>query len=280
MEETGEPLPGEGHLRVTVAAAAVNPVDLATRSGLMSGGTPLPEPLVLGMDVAGTIDALGPGVTGWEPGDAVIALAAHGGDYAGKVVLDAGLAVPAPASVTLPEASTLPLAGTTAAQALSLLGLSPGDRVLVTGAVGAVGGFAVQLAKAQGATVVAYTGEGDADLARELGADEVLVRGGDVPPRSVDAMLDAGGAPEVISAVRDGGKFVTVAARPPVSERGILPALHLVSPDPAVLRGLARAVDDGVIRLRVAERFGFEDAARAHHALSAGGTRGKILLVP
>ncbi|WP_219498694.1 alcohol dehydrogenase catalytic domain-containing protein [Nonomuraea ceibae] len=158
------PVAAEGQVRIRVEAATVNPVDLATRSGALTGAGLLPARDVIGIgwDAAGTVDQIGPGVTGFKPGDRVIGLCDRLdvplGAQAEHVVLDADAVAAAPAGLSPVEAATLPLNGLTAAQALDGLGLDDGQTLLVTGAAGAVGGFAVQLAVARGLRVVAVAG--------------------------------------------------------------------------------------------------------------------------
>ncbi|NBH10543.1 NADP-dependent oxidoreductase, partial [Amycolatopsis sp. SID8362] len=177
--EVPVPVPGPGQVRIRVAAAAVNPVDLATRAGVLTGAGVIPprEVLGLGWDVAGEIDDAGD--TGFRVGDAVLGLrdriALPLGAYADYVVLDASAVAPAPDSLSPVEAATLPLNALTAAQALDLV--ETVGSVLVTGAAGAVGGYAVALAHARGLHVVAVAGEADEALVREFGADAFVPRG-------------------------------------------------------------------------------------------------------
>ena len=216
IADVAVPEPGARQVRIKVAASALNPVDAAVRAGVFGGAG---KTLGLGWDVAGTVDAVGAPAS-WETGDPVVALVAGVaeplGSHAEYVVVDAGAVAAAPASVDAVHAGTLPLNGLTALQALDLLGLAPGDRLLVTGAAGAVGGFAVQLAAHRGVEVSGQARAGDEELVRSLGAARFTVGG--VEPGSVDAVLDAAvlGAP-ALGWVRDGGAFVAV-------RDGVLPA--------------------------------------------------------
>ncbi|MFG2887741.1 NADP-dependent oxidoreductase [Streptomyces sp. NPDC048297] len=281
--------PDASAILIRVTAAAVNPVDLQTRAGLHAGHSAGQPPMVLGWDVAGTVAAVGDDVTAFRPGDDVVAMSAQmatgRGTYAETMVLPADIAAPAPASVPLTTAAGLPLAGLTAHQALDALGLPEGATLLVTGAVGSVGGLAVQLARLRGWRVVAQVRHGaDAEEALALGATEVRV-GATEPPLSggpgVDGLLETAGLPQAIGAVRGGGRVVSIVpTRRPVAERGITVTVNHVEQDGAGLARLTELVDSGALRLRSTKEYGFDDAAEAHRSLAEGGVRGKLLLVP
>jgi len=294
VRDLPEPEPGAGEVGIRVAAVAVNPVDLQTRSGVYAAYMgAIPFPMTLGWDLAGVVDAVGPGVAGRAVGDRVVALSAQvytgRGVYAERIVLPAGLCADAPAAAAgdLGTAAALPLAAVTAIQALRAIGLVAGQTLLVTGGAGAVGGFALQLAARAGVRTVAVVPRRDADLARDLGAGEVLARE-DFPgaPRStvapVDGVFDTAGAVASIAAVRDGGRYVSiVAGMLPGPERGIAPEAYNVHEDGADLALASRLVDDGTLTLRVARELAFDGVREAHRAQAAGGLRGgKILLRP
>ncbi|MEU4090985.1 NADP-dependent oxidoreductase [Streptomyces sp. NPDC026673] len=282
--ETPLPEPGPGEVRVRVAAAGLNPADLAVRAGLLGAGALVPGAFLgLGWDVAGTVDALGAGVSGFTTGTAVVGSAGGFGRrikaHAEYVVLDADAVAAAPSSVDPVHAATLPTNALTADQALGLLGARPGDRVLVTGAAGAVGGYAVQLARHAGLRVIALARPADAPLLRELGADEAV---SSLDRVRADAVLDAAGlgAP-ALAAVPDGGGYVTV--RPdavPAAERGIRVAAVQVRPDGVRLAELVALLDRGVLTTRVADTYPLAEAAKAHARLAEGGVRGRLMLVP
>ena len=211
---------GPGQVRLRIYAAAVNPTDTMARNGSRAEQQKVdPPPYVPGMDAAGVVDEVGPGVaTGVKVGDAVMAMVipkGNHGAYREQIVLNARAVVPAPAGATHVQACTLPMPALTARQSLDLLGLSPGQTLAVTGAAGAYGGYVVQLAKVDGLTVIADASEADHDLVKALGADIVVRRGNDVAarilehfPQGVDGLAD--GAVQnalVIPAVRDGGAF-------------------------------------------------------------------------
>ncbi|MFF2353769.1 alcohol dehydrogenase catalytic domain-containing protein [Kitasatospora sp. NPDC058115] len=296
LVEVAVPEPGPGQVRVRVAAAAVNPVDAVTRSGVLTeAGLMAPRETVgIGWDVAGTVERLGPGVSGFAVGDEVIGLRDRLdvplGSHADALVLDATALAPAPPGVPAVEAATLPLNGLTALQALDLLDLPAGATLLVTGAAGAVGGFAVQLAVRRGLRVVAVAGERDAALLRELGAEWYVPRDAPDPAAAVRALVPGGvdGALDAallgvtaLGAVRNRGAFVAVAAgAAPPGLRGIRVAHVWVTADGTALAGLAALAARRELALRVADTLPLERAAAAHRRLAHGGLRGRLVLVP
>ncbi|RSS49910.1 NADP-dependent oxidoreductase [Streptomyces sp. WAC06614] len=273
------PQPAAGQVRVRVRAAGLNPVDGAVRAGYFGGSAPVG----LGWDVSGEIDAVGEGVTGWEPGERVVGL--HYGPFkevgahAEYAVLDAAAVAAAPRSVTQQEAAALPLSGLTAARALEQLGLTAGQSVLVTGAAGMVGGFAVQLAAAAGLVVTAVAGPEDEELVRGLGAAEFVARGS-APAAPVDGVLDAAVVgEEALAFVRDGGAYVGLhPGSAPDAVRGVRVVEQEVAADGALLARLSALVDEGTLTLRVAATYSLADSPSAHHHLTKPGTRGRIVL--
>ncbi|MFD8289879.1 NADP-dependent oxidoreductase [Streptomyces lavendulae] len=293
--ETRVPGAGPGSVRIRVEGAAVNPVDAATRSGALAGaGLMEPREVTgIGWDVAGVVEETGPGVTEFAVGDRVIGLRDRLdvplGTYAESVVLDAGAVARAPGSVPATAAATLPLNGLTAWQGLDLLGAAPGATVLVTGAGGAVGGFAVELAVHRGLRVVASGAPADEEFVRARGARWFVPRGADLAaavreavPGGVDGALDAAvvGLP-ALGAVRNRGAFVSVVAgAAPAGLRGIRVREQWVAADGAQLAALAALVDEGRLTLRVAGTLPLSEAVHAHRRLERGGLRGRLVLVP
>ncbi|MER5572450.1 NADP-dependent oxidoreductase [Streptomyces massasporeus] len=278
--ETEVPEPGAREIRIKVAAASLNPVDAGVRAGVFGGAG---KRIGLGWDVAGTVDAVGV-ASSWSVGDEVVALD-YGmvkplGTHAEYVVVDTDAAALAPTTVDAVRAASLPLNALTASQALDRLELALGDALLVTGAAGAVGGYAVQLAAHRGISVTGLAREGDEAFVRSLGAGGFI--GGAVADRDFDAVLDAAvlGEP-ALAAVRDGGRYIGVIPQAePASVRGVRTGAVEVSADGARLAELVRLVDEGVLTTRVAETFALEDAAKAHARLDGGGVRGRLVLVP
>ncbi|WP_133916390.1 NADP-dependent oxidoreductase [Streptomyces sp. NBC_00582] len=266
------PEPGAGQVRIKVAAAALNPVDAGRRSGFMGD---MFGSLPLGSDVAGTIDATGPDAQ-WSVGDKVVALAV--GTHAEYVIVDADAVAKAPATADEVQAATLALNALTAAQALDLLELTAGQSLLVTGAAGAVGGYAVQLAAHRGVTVTALARANDEELVRSLGATHVAGAG----EADFDAVLDAGALGEpALARVRDNGTYVGVhPGAAPASVRGVRTDAVETRPDGARLAELVQLADQGVLTLRVAETYPLAEAAKAHARLAEGGLRGRLVLVP
>jgi NADPH:quinone reductase-like Zn-dependent oxidoreductase len=292
--ELPEPHAGPGEVRIQVHAATVNPTDTLARNGSRAETQKVdPPPYVPGMDAAGVLDEIGPGVaTDLAVGDHVMAIVlpkgSHGA-YAEYVVAPAESVVRAPRSTSHVEASTLPMNGLTARLSLDLLALQPGQTLAVTGAAGAFGGYVVQLAKAEGLRVVADASPADEALVRGLGADVVVSRGPDVAdriravvPEGVDGLAD--GAVQhtlVLPAVRDGGGLAAVRGFQGDTERGI--AIHPVfvrsyARERAALDRLRRQAEDGILTLRVARTFPADQAADAHRQLEAGGTRGRLVI--
>lgn len=292
VAEVPVPEPGDGQIRIRVAAASLNPADALIRSGALASRVPAKGYYIPGLDVAGTVDALGCGVRGFAVGDAVIGLSdwpeTQAGTHAEYVVLPATAVAAAPRHATPVEAATLPLNGLTAWQALDLLGAADGATVAITGAAGAVGGYLVELAVTRGLQAVAVARPQDEELVRKFGADLFVPRSKDptaairaAVPCGVDGLIDAaalGGS--VIGAVRDGGAFVSVRGAGPGAERGIRISQVQVHSDAVRLAELAALADAGGLTLRVDRAMPFAQAAAAHDALAFGGLRGRIVLMP
>jgi len=286
--ETPIPEPAEGQVRIKVAAAAVNPVDVAVSAGLLvqSGLTAARAQFGLGWDVAGTVDA-----GDLPPGTAVIGLADLLGrplkTHAEYVVLDTDAVAKAPSGMELIPASTFALNASTALQALGAF--EGGQTILITGAAGGVGGYAVELAKHFGLTVIAAAGDQDEDLVRRLGADHFIARSKDLPtevrrivPAGVDGLVDAavtGIAAQ--EAVRNRGRHAHLQGGPrPPHLRGIAVDQVLVHANQGDLQTLVRLAEEGVVSARVAETYPLEHGRLAYKRLSEGGVRGRLVLVP
>lgn len=288
------PQPGPGEVRVKVAAAAVNPADVMVRVGAMvQYGSAVPaQQFGIGIDVAGTIDAVGDGVRTWSVGEAVIGLQERLdlplGAQAEYMVVEEWAIAPAPAGMSTAEASTLPLNATTADQALDVLGLSRGQWLLITGAAGGVGSFAVELAVMRGLRVVAQASSGDEETLRALGAELFVPRDAALGPAV--RQLVPGGAHGTLDAANlgvgaydatgHGGAYVNLVNGAPQARREIRTtnmAYHTDGPRLAALSALAAA---GRLTPRVAQTFPLEQAHAAHEALAAGGVRGRLVLVP
>jgi NADPH:quinone reductase-like Zn-dependent oxidoreductase len=290
VEEVERPEPGPTEVLVRVAAAGVNPVDWKTRSG---GGFLREPPFTLGWDVAGVVEALGFGVTWLAPGDRVFGMPSfprEAGCYAEYVVAPSRHLARIPDGLGDVEAAAVPLSGLAAWQALvDTAGVGEGSRVLVLGAAGGVGHFAIQIAKARGAWVVGTASAGKHGFVAELGADEAIDHTRETVAdrvRDVDFVLDAVGGEAGIGAVpglRDGGTLVTVSG-------SAVPALReaaagrirvegiLVEPDRIGMEALAALAAERKLRPWLERAFPLAEAAEAHRLGEQGRTRGKIVL--
>ncbi|MDG2278997.1 MAG: NADP-dependent oxidoreductase [Pseudomonadales bacterium] len=285
---------GPGQVRIRNYAAAVNPTDVVARNGVRAEVQKKdPPPYVPGMDAAGVVDQVGQGVTtGIEVGDRVMAMvvpnAAHGA-YREQIVLAQNAVVRAPEGSTHVAACTLPMNGLTARLSLDLLNLQPGQVIAVTGAPGAYGGYVVQLAKADGLTVIADAKESDRALLDLLGVDVIVDRGDGFAdrirehfPLGVDGLADGALLNELaVDAVKDGGAFTAIRGFKGEPQRRInFSATWVTKYDGAYdkLDRLREQTEAGQLTLRVAEAVSPENAAIAHRRLEAGGTRGRMVI--
>jgi NADPH:quinone reductase-like Zn-dependent oxidoreductase len=294
VAELPVPEPGPGEVRVRVAAATINPTDIGMRSGGRAAElSKLPAPYVAGMELAGTVDAVGQG-SSWQVGDQVLGISIPNrtgrGAQSEYTVVPSDSLVRVPPGVSLEQAATLPMNGLTVRRALDLMALSPGQTLLVTGAAGAVGGYGVQLGVAEGLRVIGVSAAADEALVRGLGAQEFIARDADlasavrrIAPEGVDGVLDAAviGRP-LLGCVRDGGHIAAVRAFDAEPERGI--HVHQVrvsdyAQNQAALQGLADMVASGKLTLRVAETVPPSQAGAAQQRLHAGGVRGRLVIV-
>jgi NADPH:quinone reductase-like Zn-dependent oxidoreductase len=293
--ELPEPHAGPGEVRIRVHAAAVSPADTLIRSGQSAPFLRQPPPYIPGLDAAGVIDEVGAGVSArLAPGDRVMALVnptrPAGGAYVELLVLPENYVALAPVRASHAEAATLPLNGLTSRLALDRLAMTAGQTVVVTGAAGAVGGYAVQLAKADGLRVIADASPADAALVAALGADEVVPRGPgmarrvrELAPAGADGAVDAAAiGAALVPALRDHGSIAIVRGGPPqASQRGIfyVPVnVHEYDGNLGQLDELRAQADRRQLTLRVARVLPAEQAGRAHQLLEAGGTRGRLVL--
>ncbi len=287
IDEVDLPEPGPGQLRLRVRGIGVNPVDWK----LLSGKAPVlpPLPLVPGGDVAGTVDAVGQGVEGWEVGDPAFAHPGLMGGYAEAIVLDAEKCAPLPAGLDPAQAAGLPLVALTAWQGLLADGRDLSDlHVLVHNAAGGVGSVAVQIVKAKGGRVTGTASAANAAYVRELGAAEVVdfrVEQPESREPQVDVLLDLVGNSQesgLWSLVKPGGSVIRIAGgpnAPDFEEVGGVRAYKVrVRPNGAQLREIAALAEAGLLSLEIAETHGFEQAAEALRASMSGHVRGKIVI--
>ncbi|GIG90864.1 NADP-dependent oxidoreductase [Plantactinospora endophytica] len=286
--ERPDPVAGPDEILVRVRATAVQPADIAARVGRIPGG-PIEPPFLLGWDFAGDVLAVGDDVTDYRPGNRVAGMVpwhlTRGavGAYAELVVARRDWLVGVPDEVDAAEAATVALNALTARQALAMMPLAAGSTLLVTGASGGVGGFAVQLAARAGHRVIAVASSDDEEWVGSLGAAEVLPRSADLAEVGpVPAVFDAvpvGAA--AAAAVADGGTLVATRPGAPLDPtRDVRQETVLVRLDQPMLAELMAEVAKGRLRTRVAASLPLAEAAHAHRLVEAGRLRGKIVLVP
>ncbi|WP_410618619.1 NADP-dependent oxidoreductase [Amycolatopsis sp. cmx-8-4] len=294
-EDVEQPVPGAGQVRIRVAATSFNSVDGNIRGGFMQGPIPVELPHTPGIDVAGTVDALGDGVAGLQVGDAVIGFLPMDGNGAAAeyVLAPAEVLAPAPGSVPLADAAALPVVGLTAWQALFDHGkLKSGQRVLINGAGGAVGGYAVQLAKGAGAHVIATASPSSRDAVKSAGADEVVDHTTTgvtaAVTEQVDIVLnlapvDPAELAALVTLVRPGGVVVNTTVWMPApadEERGVRGIDLFVRSDAEQLAKLVALVDRGELRVDVAERVPLPELPALHARAAEGAVHGKVVVVP
>src|SRR5438552_13655127 len=296
LAEVERPTPGDYELLVKVRAAAVNTVDWKIRDGLgeMFG---LKPPLILGCEVAGTVEAVGSrgpsrtDVGRFVAGDDVYGyLGAHSGGYAEYVAVPASEFVRKPKHIDFHTAASVPVAALTAWQGIFDQGeLGSGQRILVTGASGAVGSMAVQLAKNKGAYVIG-TGSGrNEEFVRELGADEFIdykKEKFEEKVRDLDVVFDTVGGDTQTRAFQTlkGGGFLVSTVSPPSAEKakefGVAVAMVQMMPKPDQLAEINRLVESGKVEVRVATVLPLAEVKKAHQLSAAGHADGKIILRP
>lgn len=299
IREVEKPSPGTGQLLVRVHAASVNPVDWKTRRGDLRWVRPARLPLVLGYDIAGEVEAVGAEVSQFAPGDAVYAFTdnPHGGGYAEYVLVGESAAAPKPSRLTFEEAAAVPLAALTALQALRDKGeLAEGERLLVNGAAGGVGHFAVQIGTAMGARVVGVASGRNQDFLREIGAERAIDYGQEdfeQDDETFDVVFDTVGNSSVRGCdliLGDGGIFVTTGISPTLilqSAAATISGLFgssrrarflIVKPNGQDLAVLGRMIDNGRLRPVIAEVFSLERIREAHLRSEEGHVRGKVVV--
>lgn len=281
LEEAPPPEPGDGEVLIRVHAASVNPIDWKYRRGLI----PKELPAVLGSDVSGTVELSR--AEGFAEGDEVFGFA-RSGAYAELAAASAAVIARKPPSLSHEQASSLPVAGLTAFQALfDRGGLQPGQTALVAGAPGGVGHLAVQLAKHARARTIATGSSRNRDFVLGLGADEYVdYTSQDVAHviTGVDVAFDTVGGDTTMSllpTVREGGVLVTIAGSPPeqeARERNVRAERLVMSPSSEQLTRIAEFVAAGELRVEIAQTFPLAEASQAHALSESGHVRGKIVL--
>jgi len=277
-----EPEPGK--VRVRIAAASVNPVDLGVAAGVFHGMGLVnqPEYTGLGWDFAGIVEATGAGVDlaiGTRVAGMVAGFDRDFGTYAEQLVVPAADVAVVPDGLDLVAASTVPLNGLAAAQIIDLLGEPSADanRLLVTGAAGAVGGYVIKLAQDRGWQVTGLARPDDEEFVRSLGAEFT-----EHAERGWDAVADAAKLQERgLALVRDGGSFVGVQpGAEPITERGVTVAAVVAHADGPRLGELLVRTASGELPARVHTVLPLDQVADAHRAVAKGGVRGRYVLKP
>jgi NADPH:quinone reductase-like Zn-dependent oxidoreductase len=284
------PTPGEGEALVRIAYSSMNGFDVALAGGYFKGLLEHQFPIVLGRDFAGTVEQVGPGVTDFSPGDAVFGVVTiqplKTGGFAEYVSLPQENLAHVPAGLDLATAGVVGLAGAAAVASVTAVAPAAGETVLISGATGGVGAFAIQLVSALGATVIATTSNAtEADHVRSLGAHYVTDRTGDmaaqvreIAPGGVDVVLHYAGDPTSLSALlAEGGRFATLLMANPdgAAERRITVLQPMAMPHRDLLERLGGDIAAGKLRIPVQRTFTLGDVPQAF-AHFTGGTLGKI----
>ena len=289
-EDAPRPEPKENEILVRVIAAGVNPVDGSIRSGKYAKFFGSKPPFTPGYDVAGVVEKTGAKIDKYKPGDAVYAYLDldRGGGYAEYTIVTNEEASAKPNSITFAEAAAVPLAALTAWQALiDEAKLDKGQTVLIHGGSGGVGSFAIQIAKARGAKVIATASTPNQDLLKQLGADVAVdytkQKFEDVA-KDVDVVLDSVGKDTLARSygvVKEGGFIVTLVAQIDQAEldkHKIRGASLSVEPNPDELAKIGRLIDEKKIKVIVSQTFPLSEAMKAQEQVATGHTRGKIVL--
>jgi NADPH:quinone reductase len=300
------PVPHEGQVLIKVAYAGVNPADWKNRQGLLAAYRPYHFPYIIGFDAAGTVAAIGPGVSGFALGDRVFTPTNHGqgeqGSYAQYTLANADRVAHVPEGLGLDEAAALPVAALTSWQGLFDRGaLAAGQTALIHGGAGGLGGFAVQFARWAGARVAATCSTANVEYLKSLGVERVIdyrrediaAAVGDWAPGGVDYLMDTVGAstlPYSLDLVRPGGTLVSI---PTLVDDGDMATAALAAANKGVrrefsvmndagcaptLQRIAGLLVSGNITLPPLREFPLQDAGEAHRLIETGHTRGKIVL--
>jgi NADPH2:quinone reductase len=294
LVDVADPEPGAGQVRIAVHAAGTSPVDPSNRADGSWAG--LKPPVILGYEVAGVIDRLGPGVTGLSVGDRVMAMTHFpdgAGGYAELAVVDAAAVARIGATISFVAAAGTPVAGGTALIVLRRLGLAAGDRLLVLGASGGVGLFLLQLAADQGIITIAVGREAMHERMLGVGAaacidytsEDVAARAVELAGGPVDAVADLVGGTilgTALAALRAGGAIAAIET-PELDLDAVLDAnltFHgvLLQDDGDRTRQLASLLDSGVLHPVISQVLPLSEVARAHEILEQGHAGGKVIL--
>lgn len=286
VAEIQKPVPKEGQVLVRVRAAGVNGIDWKVREGYVRNAFPLPLPIVLGAELAGVVEAVGPGVSRLQVGDRVMAAMGGLGAYAEFVTVNAATLSNTPKGLNDVGAAAIPVAAVAAWKSLHHAGsIQPGQRILIPGAAGGLGGYAVQFAKRADSEVFAITATADLDYVRSLGADHVIdyqSQRFEELVRDIDLVLDYVGG-EILDrswqVLAPNGVIVStvspdILARTPANRRGLW---FMNKPDPDLLEKLAEEVASGTLQSHISEVIGFADIPEAIERNRTASRTGKVV---
>lgn len=286
LEEKPRPQPQAGEVLVRVYAAGVNPIDWKIRQGLMKESRPVMFPYTPGIEMAGVVEDVGPAVTAFEIGQAVFGQIAEGA-YAEYLMVPVEALALKPRTLSFVEAATVPVGATTAWRALfDHGGLASGQRVLIQGAAGGVGLFAVQLAKWKGAQVIGTASTANLDFVRGLGAD-MVVDYTTTPVESVvqdvDLVLDGVGAETLsrsLAVLKPGGTLISIAGPPPQEQARARGVRALMSRGAAStpLQTFTQLIDEGHLKVTAGKTFALSEVQQAHEYGQSSHGRGRIVL--
>jgi NADPH:quinone reductase-like Zn-dependent oxidoreductase len=287
LEQVPRPSPQAGEVLVRVHAAGVNPADWKVRRGWFKDFLTVQLPYVPGGDLAGVVEEVGPGVTAFQKGQAVFGQSSHG-SYTEIATASVDTLALKPEKLSFDEAAAIPVGAATAWQGIfDNGGLQPGQRILIQGASGGVGLFAVQFARWKGAHVIATTSTANVDFVRSLGAETVIdytKTSVESVVHDVDVAFDTVGVstfPASLQAVKRGGTLVTIAGQPSLEqaqEKGVLVTSFLVRVTSELLQIFARLIEEGHVKVALETTFPLSEAAKAHERSQSGHGRGRIVL--
>src|SRR2546421_3495529 len=289
-EDVPQPEPKQDQLRIRVIAAGVNPVDGMIRSGMFDKEGHRAFPVILGGDISGVVEKVGSNITKFKSGDPVFAYVSldNSGGYAQYALVTEREAAPKPKSLTYVEAAAVPIVALTAWQALiDTAKLKAGQTVLIHGGSGGVGSFAIQIAKAHGAKVIATASTANQELLKQLGADVAIdytKQNFENIAKGVDVVLDSIGKDTLARSyevMKKGGIIVSLVARPDPAElakHGIRGEALSVDPNSDELSEIGKLIDEKKINVIVSQTFPLSEARKAQEQVATGHTRGKIVL--
>lgn len=287
LEEKPRPEPLSGEVLLRVYAAGVNPIDWKIRQGLLKAVQPVTFPFTPGIEVAGVVEDVGPDVTALKRGQAVLGQTSAGA-YAEYITIPARALALKPQTLSFAEAATVPVGATTAWRALfDHGGLTAGQRVVIVGAAGGVGVFAVQLAKWKGAEVIATTSTANIEFVRSLGADTVVdytATSLESVVQDVDLVLDGVGTETLSSSLatlRRGGTLISIAGPPSQTEAQARGVHAMMSRGAAStpLQRMTQLINEGHLKVTVGKTFPLGNVQQAHEYSRSGHGRGRTVLL-